>query len=66
MTKISIVVICHNNDRLNLVIDALLRQRITGDEIIIVNDNSDESHLNILLKYSNTEKKIILNSDQIE
>ena len=65
MTKISIVVICHNNDRLNLVIDALLRQRITGDEIIIVNDNSDESHLNILLKYSNTDDLFILNSDQI-
>ncbi len=65
MMKLSVIVICHNNDGLNLVINAILKQRHKEDEIIIVNDNSDESHLSIIYQYKNEDNLIILNSDKI-
>ena len=65
MTNFSIIVLFHNNTRVNYVIDALLRQRISGDEIIIVNDNSSAEYLKILDGYKKIKDIFIINSDLI-
>ena len=62
MMNFSIVVLFHNNARINLVIDALLRQKNVEDEIIVVNDNSSADYMKILDNYKNSENFYVVNS----
>lgn len=63
MDNISIIVLFHNNERFNIVIDALLKQRQNSDEIIIVNDHSDAKHLKSLEKYRNETNVSVVSSN---
>ena len=63
MTNFSIIILFHNNGHFHLIIDALLKQRKNGDEIIIVNDHSDEEHLWKLNPYIGLKNVGIVNSD---
>ncbi|MCH5165042.1 MAG: glycosyltransferase family 2 protein [Clostridiales bacterium] len=65
MENISFIVLYHNNERFNIVIDALLKQRQDGDEIIIVNDHSDENHIKLLSKYDKEKDITVINSDVV-
>lgn len=64
MKNISIIVLFHNNENFDIVIDALLKQKIADDEIIIVNDHSDPQHLEALNRYTNNLNIHIINSDK--
>ena len=64
MKAISIIVLFHNNDHFDMVINALLKQRINKDEIIIVNDNSDRIHLQELEKFRKVDGITIINADK--
>ena len=63
MTNFSIIVLFHNNGHFHLIINTLLKQRIPGDEIIIVNDHSDEESLQILKPYERLESVAIVNAN---
>lgn len=63
MENISIIVLFHNNERFNIVIDSLQKQRQKDDEIIIVNDHSDEKHLKSLEKYRDEKNISVINSN---
>ncbi|MDE7337334.1 MAG: glycosyltransferase family 2 protein, partial [Clostridia bacterium] len=63
MENISIIVLFHNNERFNIVIDALLKQRQNGDEIIIVNDHSDKNYLKSLEKYNDETNVTVISSN---
>ncbi len=63
MEKISAIVLFHNNKKFELVINALLNQLYNNDEIIIVNDHSDEKLLDNIKHFANQENVFIINSD---
>ena len=65
MKTISIIVLFHNNDHIDIVINSLLKQKIDKDEIIIVNDHSDQVYINKLEKLYKDRGINIINSDQI-
>lgn len=57
MKKISIIVLCHNNYGINICIKTLLKQLIPEDEIIIINDHSEESFIDAeLLEFCKDEQ----------
>ena len=64
MKAISIIVLFHNNDHFDMVINALLKQKIDDDEIIIVNDNSDQIHLQEIEKFRKVDGITIINADK--
>lgn len=63
MENISIIVLFHNNERFDIVIDALLKQRHEGDEIIIVNDHSSSDFLKVLQNLKTEKDVTVINSD---
>lgn len=64
MKNFSIVVLCHNN-KLEWVLDAILRQRIDGDEIIVVNDHSDKEYIDKLQPYLRLDDIKLIDSDLV-
>lgn len=62
MIKFSFIVLFHDNNSTDYVIDSILRQSIPGDEIIIVNDHSKKENLHIFDRFINFIK--IVNSDR--
>lgn len=63
MEKLSIIILFHNNPRINMVIDSLIDQKLSDDEIIIVNDHSNPECLQILDRYRNNNSVSIISSD---
>lgn len=63
MKDLSIIVLFHNNANFDIVMDALLRQKETDDEIIIVNDHSDEAYVESIKPYATHQNIRIVNSD---
>lgn len=51
MINFSFIVLFHNNNSIDYVIDSILSQSILGDEIIIVNDHSKKENLNIFHRF---------------
>ncbi len=64
MKNLSIIVLFHNNKRFNYVVNALLNQMELNDEIIIVNDHSNEEYLRTLQMFENKSNIHIVNSDK--
>lgn len=62
MINFTFIVLFHNNSHTDKVIDAILKQTISGDEIIVVNDNSSIDYLKIFDRFGNLIK--IINSDR--
>ena len=62
---LSIIFLCHNNQYINLAIDAALEQIAVNDEIIVVDDHSNSSILCILEKYKSISNINIISSDKI-
>lgn len=62
---LSIIFLCHNNQYINIAIDAALGQLDENDEIIVVDDHSNRSTLCILEKYKSYSNINILLSDKI-
>lgn len=60
MKKISVIVIVHNNKRIDICINSILEQLLSEDEIIIVNDHSDANYINTQLKPLLINKQILL------
>jgi glycosyltransferase involved in cell wall biosynthesis len=57
----SIVTSCYNSDKFILdTYNSILNQSYTNWEWIIVNDNSDDNSLNILLQISKNDKRVII------
>lgn len=63
--QISIIVLFHNNNRFYLTINSLLKQMGNEDEIIIVDDHSDDDFLSQLKAYENMLNIKIIHSDKI-
>lgn len=63
MEKLSIIILFHNNPRINIVIDSVINQKHADDEIIIVNDHSSNEFLSILDRYRNDNSISIISSD---
>lgn len=62
MIKFSFIVLFHNNDATDCVIDSILEQTIPGDEIIVVNDHSSEKRLKIFDRFD--DKIMIVHSNR--
>lgn len=62
MIKFSFIVLFHNNNSTDCVIDSILSQSIEGDEIIIVNDHSQIENLHIFERFANSIQ--IVHSDR--
>lgn len=60
----SIIVLNHNNQYIDYCITSIQKHKEHYDEIIIVDDHSTLENYNALLKYSNTDCKIIRNTEQ--
>lgn len=61
MYKVSIIVPIYNGEKyLNRCIDSLLNQSYKNNEYIFVNDGSTDNTLNILNKYAEKDKRIII------
>lgn len=58
MINFSFIILFHNNSHTDVVIDAIMEQMIEGDEIIVVNDHSDQKYLSILNRFGNDIKLI--------
>lgn len=52
MINFSYIVLFHDNNSTDCVIDSILSQSILGDEIIVVNDHSKKENLNIFHRFS--------------
>lgn len=46
MKTISVVILCHNNKGISICLQAILRQLSQNDEVIVVDDHSEQSFLN--------------------
>ena len=61
MPKISIIIPVYNvEDYLSICLDSLINQTFKDFEVICVNDESTDSSLNILKKYSEKDSRIII------
>lgn len=60
--KFSVIVLSHNNNHIKLVIQSILPQLAAGDEIIIVDDHSEEKYLNELKNYALPNNISVLNA----
>lgn len=64
MKKISIIVPVYNVDKyLDKCIDSLINQTIEEIELIFINDGSTDDSFNILNKYKNNRKIIVINQE---
>lgn len=63
MEKLSIIILFHNNPRINIVIDSIINQKHDDDEIIIVNDHSTEECLRNLDCYRNDSSISIISTE---
>lgn len=54
MINFSFIVLFHDNNSTDYVIDSILSQSITGDEIIIVNDHSQSKNLHIFDRFADS------------
>ena len=60
--KLSIIVPCYNEEKtIQLIIDKILRQKYLDKEIIIIDDFSNDSTINILKNINNKKIKVIYN-----
>ena len=62
---LSIIFLCHNNQYIDVAINAVLEQIDANDEIIIVDDHSNLSTLAVLEKYKTNSNINIISSDKI-
>lgn len=62
---LSVIFLCHNNQYINLAIEAVLEQIDINDEIIVVDDHSNSSTLCMLEKYKSNLNINIIASDRI-
>lgn len=62
LPNVSIIVLSSNNHGINIVLDAILPQLDRNDEIIIVDDHTEEKLLSAIEEYSKFEAIIILHS----
>lgn len=62
MINFSFIVLFHDNNSTDYVIDSILRETIDGDEIIVVNDHSQKENLQMLERFQKSIK--IVHSDQ--
>lgn len=62
MINFSFIVLFHNNNATDCVINSILDQFLSGDEIIIVNDHSTDESLQILTPFKDSVK--IVNTDR--
>lgn len=59
--KISVIIPVYNVEKhLEICLDSIINQTFSDFEIIVVDDASTDSSLNILQKYSNNDKQIII------
>lgn len=61
--NLSIIFLCHNNKYIDICIDAVLRQIDLYDQVIVVDDNSDSTTLNILKNFEKNGDIILIRSD---
>lgn len=58
MKTISVIILCHNNHGISICIKQILKQLTIYDELIIVNDHSDEDFLNANLSQFLIDERI--------
>ena len=63
--SLSIIFLCHNNINIDICINAVLEQIKANDELIVVDDHSDEHTLSILNSFSNNKSIVLLSSDKV-
>lgn len=62
MTNFSFIILFHNNSHTDIVIDAIMEQMIEGDEIIVVDDHSEQEFLSSLERFGNNI--LLIHSDR--
>lgn len=62
MVNFSFIVLFHDNNSTDCVIDSILEQMTEDDEIIIVNDHSKKENLQMFIRFGNLIR--IVNSDK--
>ena len=62
--SLSIIFLCHNNRNIDICIDSVLEQMKQYDEIIVVDDHSEQQYMTILNKYSSKNLIKLLQSER--
>lgn len=61
---LSIIFLCHNNKNIDICLDSVIEQTYGNDEIIVVDDHSNDETLTLLKKYVETKKILLLRSNR--
>lgn len=62
--SLSIIFLCHNNRCIDLCIESVLEQAMENDEIIVVDDNSEDETFSLLQNYFDENRIILIRSDK--
>ena len=63
--SLSIIFLCHNNRNIDICLDSVIEQTYVNDEIIVVDDHSNDETLALLKKYVENEKIFLLRSNKV-
>ena len=66
MIKYSFIVPCYNGEKYIVkCLDSILKQTSNNYEVIVINDGSTDNSINIINKYKNDKKIVIINQDNM-